>query len=631
MRLYREFYQLPLRFDVARMVEEVKGFAEEEWREHPQRFTGNSAMVLISARGEINDEMSGPMAVTEKLGRCPYLRQVLSAFNTVFGRSRLMRLAPGAEVSMHNDVHYYWRNRVRIHIPIVTDPSVRFFCASQSVHMAAGEAWIFDNWKPHRVINPSATQRIHLVADTVGTAAFWAMVRELPLKGQREPQTRTVPYVPALSPTLRLESYTQARVMPPAELDAALREMIVDLRSNRGLDAGQCGAFVQVLDDLRHEWQSLWVQHGPGESAWQDYRDRLQRARVRMAGFPRTLTLSSTGYPVQDAVESILRACLDAVAASGSGCSTLRSLPRRSAAPAFDRPVFIIAAPRSGSTLLFETLAANRAFWTLGDESHRQIEGIPALHPRARDYASNRLTGQDAGAENAALLHEAFRADLRDAGGARYPDLPAAERPRRVRFLEKTPKNALRIPFLRALFPDARFIYLYRNARDNISSLLDAWRSGRFRTYPDLPGWVGAPWSHLLIPGWQALIGRPLAEVVAAQWRVTHGIVLEDLAGLPDEHWCLLDYDALLADTAAEIKRLCRFCGIPFGAQMRTLVARPLRPSRYTLSAPDPEKWRASAAELEVALPLVAEVEERLANLLRRRLAPIDSPVGTSL
>jgi hypothetical protein len=617
MRLKREFYKLPLRFDVARMTEEVHGFAEDEWREHPQKFPGNSAMVLISPHGGISDDVYGPMAVTEKLRRCPYLQQVLASLNTVFGRSRLMRLAPGAEVSMHNDVHYSWRNRVRIHIPIVTDPAVRFFCGNKSVHMAAGEAWIFDNWKPHRVINPSDVHRIHLVADTVGTADFWNLVRKLHLMGHREMAPREIFYQPGLTPGLRLESNTQPGIMPPAELNGALREMIVDLRLNRAVDPARCGEFVRVLDDLRYDWQANWVQHGANESGWKTYRDLLTRARARMAEFPRTLTLSSTNYPVQDAVEAILQACLEPAVATGR-TSSVRTL-NRPAAPLFDRPVFIIAAPRSGSTLLFETLAENRSFWTLGDESHRQIEGIPALHPRARDYASNALGAEHATADIARDLHAAFRADLRDGAGTRLMDMAPGDRPARLRFLEKTPKNALRIPFLRALFPDARFVYLYRNPRDNLSSLLDAWRSGRFMTYPDLPGWTGTPWSHLLTPGWQALAGRPLAEIVAAQWRTTHETVLRDLAEMPAAHWHLLDYDSLLQDTGTALEGLCRFCEIPFGPRMRELAAQPLKLSRYTLTAPDPDKWRRNAAELEVALPLVAAVAERLEGLCAQR------------
>src|SRR6202007_1022499 len=99
------------------------------------------------------------------------------------------------------------------------------------------------------------------------------------------------------------------------------------------------------------------------------------------------------------------------------------------------------------------------------------------------------------------------RGQMRDRGGH-----PAAH----LRLLEKTPKNALRVPFLAAAFPDAIFVSLYRDPRETLSSMLDAWRSGQFVTYPGLPEWSGPPWSLLLIPGWPALAGRPLSEIVAA-------------------------------------------------------------------------------------------------------------------
>src|SRR5207248_425512 len=54
----------------------------------------------------------------------------------------------------------------------------------------------------------------------------------------------------------------------------------------------------------------------------------------------------------------------------------------------FDRPVIIVAAPRSGSTLLFETLAGSPDFFTVGGESHEVIEGIPALRPHSRGFSS---------------------------------------------------------------------------------------------------------------------------------------------------------------------------------------------------------------------------------------------------
>ena len=38
--------------------------------------------------------------------------------------------------------------------------------------------------------------------------------------------------------------------------------------------------------------------------------------------------------------------------------------------------------------------------------------------------------------------------------------------------------------------------------------MLGAWESGRFVTYPKLPGWEGPPWSMLLTPGWRELEGQ---------------------------------------------------------------------------------------------------------------------------
>ena len=61
-----------------------------------------------------------------------------------------------------------------------------------------------------------------------------------------------------------------------------------------------------------------------------------------------------------------------------------------------DRPVIILAAPRSGSTLLFETLSEAPEFWTVGGESHQFIEGLKPLHPVAGRIHSNRLTERHA-------------------------------------------------------------------------------------------------------------------------------------------------------------------------------------------------------------------------------------------
>lgn len=283
--------------------------------------------------------------------------------------------------------------------------------------------------------------------------------------------------------------------------------------------------------------------------------------------------------------------------------------------PLFDRPVFIVSTPRSGSTLLFETLARARGLYTIGGESHQLIETIPALNIRNRAYGSNRLLAEDATADIVTELRGRFHAAMRDRDGQ---PLPAAQA--RFRMLEKTPKNSLRIPFLRQAFPEARFVFLYRDPRQVLSSMMEAWRSGRFKTYVGLPGWPLPYWALLLTPGWQSLAGKPLIEIVTGQWQAATDLLLDDLAALPTADVTSIRYDAFLADPQREMLRLCEWLGLDWDRPL----AGPLPYARHTVSKPDPDKWRAKAAEIEPALQRVAATAaraERMADALAPAIA----------
>jgi hypothetical protein len=77
------------------------------------------------------------------------------------------------------------------------------------------------------------------------------------------------------------------------------------------------------------------------------------------------------------------------------------------------------------------------------------------------------------------------------------------------------------------------FVYLYRDVRQTLASMLEAWASSAFQTYPELPGWPGAAWSLLLVPGWEELKGLALPAIVARQWATTTDILIDDLNDLP--------------------------------------------------------------------------------------------------
>ena len=273
-----------------------------------------------------------------------------------------------------------------------------------------------------------------------------------------------------------------------------------------------------------------------------------------------------------------------------------------------ERPIFIVSTPRSGSTLLFETIVRAPDLFTVGAESHERIEQVADFFPGARNWSSNRLEAADATGESVEALAERFFTVLRDREGqpARGP----------VRMLEKTPKNALRVPFFAEAWPDASFVYLYREPRATLASMIEAWSTGRFRTYPRLPDWSGLPWSLLLIPGWRELIGKPLPEVVAAQWATTTDILIGDLQALPRERVRTLDYDSFIADPQAAMERLAGSLDLGWDAQLGPA----LPPSRFTTSRPAKDKWMRLAPVIQSILPIVEAADERA----RRFKATID-------
>ena len=143
--------------------------------------------------------------------------------------------------------------------------------------------------------------------------------------------------------------------------------------------------------------------------------------------------------------------------------------------------------------------------------------------------------------------------------------------------------------------------------------MLEAWRSGKFHTYAP-PGWDGRNWSLLLTPGWRALNGAPLNRIVASQWAATTDVLLDDLAALPADRWCAIDYADLIASPQMQVQRLCQTLHLPWDREL----ASDLPLARNTLTAPSADKWRAEAAQIEAVLPLVAREDARARAMLEQ-------------
>jgi hypothetical protein len=179
----------------------------------------------------------------------------------------------------------------------------------------------------------------------------------------------------------------------------------------------------------------------------------------------------------------------------------------------------------------------------------------------------------------------------------------------RLRLLEKTPRNTLRIPFLRRVFPGATFLYLHRDPAETMSSMLDGWRSGRHVSYPGLPGWTGLPWSFLLVPRWRSLPPHDVSRTVAHQWATATSTLLDDLAAVPAGQRCAIDYRDLVQDPAGAIGDLCERLELRWDRP----ITGPLPLSSTTLEPPSAAKWQKNAAELRPALEATAAVAARAA------------------
>jgi hypothetical protein len=277
MKLQTRFIQLPVQYDAALVAREIATMADSDWRPHPAGYEGNDFLPLISAHGDPNnDGFHGPMRPTPLLtAERPYLMEVLGSLGAVLGRTRLMRLSGHAEVNEHADVNYYWRERMRVHVPIITQPTVSFHCGPEVVHMAAGECWVFDTWSLHRVLNDQTQARVHLVVDTVGGDGLLQLLATGRTPSAPSPANWAAREIEptGIAPSLEFETLNVPKVMSPWELREHINFLLAEALPRQPIAHDVARAASPFL----HRWRALWSAHGEAEIAWPRYRALLNQ------------------------------------------------------------------------------------------------------------------------------------------------------------------------------------------------------------------------------------------------------------------------------------------------------------------------------------------------------------------
>ncbi|MBV9291700.1 MAG: sulfotransferase [Frankiales bacterium] len=234
------------------------------------------------------------------------------------------------------------------------------------------------------------------------------------------------------------------------------------------------------------------------------------------------------------------------------------------ASPLHGRVVFVLGAPRSGTTWLHQLLMLHPQVATAG-ESHIFCEGIgPLLDNHASEDPYFNLSGWLTRPELVTLMRE-----LVDGVFGR---LRETIRPEATHVLDKTPNHIPYAAQAAEVYPDATYIQIIRDGRDSAASAHNLW-------------------------SWSSTYRDHLAN--AARWREAVLDCREHLSGL---NYVELRYEDLLADTPRELARALDAIGLPYDDNYLTSVADfgktpvNLRPSMPDVRA---RKWERISGDIE--------------------------------
>jgi hypothetical protein len=262
------------------------------------------------------------------------------------------------------------------------------------------------------------------------------------------------------------------------------------------------------------------------------------------------------------------------------------------------KPIFILGCPRSGTTLLFRILQRHEDLSTPHGEGH--ILWNRYQHPKMRGWTSDRLVADDVNPDEPRYIYTAIHQFAGDG-----------------RFLDKTPRNCLRVPYLARLFPDATFVLLKRNGPPTVSSLIEGWTvrhgvSYRLPVDMELKEYQGNLWCYLLPPGWRELVDTSIPEIAAHQYVASYETALDDLESIPPERAVTISYEDLVEKPASAISQLLTMLNLPPSEEVASMTADLASHPVQANSPPRPDKWRDRIDQIHPVMPIMAPTMGRL-------------------
>lgn len=235
------------------------------------------------------------------------------------------------------------------------------------------------------------------------------------------------------------------------------------------------------------------------------------------------------------------------------------------------QPIFLLSLPRSGSTLLQRVLAAHQEIST-APEPWILLPQIYALRERGASAEYGHVPASRAITEFARSMPEGeddYLGELRTFVLSLYQKVSEGEG---RYFLDKTPRYYFIAEDLFRLFPEGKFIFLWRDPLAVVASIVETWGRGR---------WNLERWRHDLFDGVPAL--------VAAYERHADSAVA-------------LRFEDLVSDPEESLRSVFEYLEIPFdpeiinsftGVRLDARMGDRLGTGKYgTLSTEPLDKWK---------------------------------------
>lgn len=285
-------------------------------------------------------------------------------------------------------------------------------------------------------------------------------------------------------------------------------------------------------------------------------------------------------------------------------------------------PIFIVGAGRSGTTLIRSLLSAHSRiavtpethFLKVAERNGGLKDGIPAdIEAFWRDFSQSQRF-KDLGvssvrcrtlvdAQGKPTMQAVFRAILAAYG----------ERVGKPRVGEKTPGHVDFLPDLRECFPESPIIFVRRDPRAVVASMLKSpWTQSRQASSSLKDGFFVKSRLHLV-----AFYARRWVEIyerILPQWAA-------------DPRVATLSYESLVHDPKGELRRLCTFLDEPYEAAMltkRSDEAVPQPAATNDMNSRDWQEWRRVHHEKSLAPVSATSVDTWRTELSRFEVALIE-------